>query len=109
MDIMLKKRVVAPETISDRQFFQQLAEEGEITWTEFNDAVGPGILPASLEEIILILPESPDDAIRQRVRGIIRGAMTFDRSNENVALLSWGYGWSPERITDFWSKASKLK
>jgi hypothetical protein len=95
-----------PETISDRQFFQQLAIEGDITQDEALAAVQTGAIPAKLESVIAELPAS--DQFNAKM--LLAGATTFNFSNPLTMALAAAL--SPPRTEDqmkaLWTAASQL-
>lgn len=100
---------VVPEVISDRQFFQQLAEQNEITWTEAEDAVGPGVLPASMQALIDQLPPGDDGNDQARARVALRGATTFERSHPLTETIRQLFGWTEAELDEFWIAASVIR
>lgn len=94
-----------PETISDRQFFQALANLGIITEAEAIAAVATGTLPALLDGLVEAIP---DPAARFDARMKLCGAVEFSRSQPLVAALGSSFGWSPDQIDDLWRAAGSL-
>lgn len=99
-----KGRVVIPQVISDRQFFQRLAQMGVITPAEALAAVGPGEIPPAMGAIILQMPESERFAAQM----LLTGATQFDRSHPMVAMFGGALGWSSAQLDDFWLTAAAL-
>lgn len=97
--------VPVPETISDRQFFQALAESPFkiITQEEALAAVKTGDLPASMIAMIQALP----DAAKFSAEMILSGATEFRRSHPLVAAFGTAFGWTSEQIDAFWIEAAK--
>lgn len=93
-----------PDEISDRQFFQQMANEGRITQQEALDAVGSGVIPTAMDALVDQLPESRRFAARM----LIRGATTFRRMHPVTELIGQLYGMTSEQIDATWRKASLL-
>lgn len=93
-----------PSEISDRQFFQQLAVDGLITEAEALDAVGPGVIPASMDGLIDDLP--PEQQFSARM--LVRGATTFLRNHPVTQLIGQLYGLSSAQIDTLWRNASHL-
>lgn len=93
-----------PEEISDRQFFQQLAVDGLITQAEALDAVGPGIIPASMAALIARLPAAQQFPAQM----LVRGATIFRRDHPVTALIGQLYGLSSAQIDTLWANASNL-
>ena len=96
--------VMTPSSISDRQFFQQLAIQGLITEQEAEEAVGPGTIPVSMVSLINQLP------VEQRfsARMLVRGATRFERNHSVTKLIGTLYGLSDSEIDTLWINASKL-
>lgn len=94
----------APSTISDRQFFQQLARLGVIAEAEALAAVGPGEVPAALSAMIDTMPE----AERFPARMLLTGATQFDRNHPLVPMFAAAFGWSTDDINTFWTAAASL-
>ena len=91
-----------PQVISDRQFFQLLANRGIITAEEALAAVGPGIIPAQLEIFVGLLPEQDRFAARM----VLSGATEFDRTHPLVQVFGHLFSWTPQDIDDFCTEAS---
>lgn len=96
--------VPIPDEISDRQFFQQMAIEGRINQQEALDAVGSGVIPASMAALVEQLPQSQRFAARM----LIRGATTFRRTHPVTELIGQLYGMTGEQIDTTWRAAAKL-
>lgn len=93
-----------PQTISDRQFFQQLAVAGVITQAEALAAVKTGDIPAALDSIVQSLP--PEDAFNAEM--LLSGATIFDRSHPMTAALAVAMGWTTEQLDALWTAAAAL-
>lgn len=93
-----------PALISDRQFFQQLAVMGLITEAEALDAVGPGILPASMLALINMLPQEQ----RFSTKIILTGATAFERSHPLTPVLGGMYGLDSDALDDVWRQGALL-
>lgn len=93
-----------PQEISERQFFQQLANDGRITQQEALDAVGSGVIPAAMEDLIGELPSDNQFAVRM----LVRGATVFRRNHPVVALIGQIYGMNDAQIDVLWSEAAQL-
>lgn len=93
-----------PQTISDRQFFQLLAERGIITEAEALDAVGPGIMPKAMMALIDKLPQDKRFAAKM----LVTGASTYERSSPFATLIGQLYGWSDADIDQAWRDANAL-
>lgn len=93
-----------PESISDRQFFQQLAVEGLITRQEAIQAVKTGELPQVFATFIASLPEDGQFAAEMA----LSGATTFNRSNPLVAAFAAAQGIDSATVDSIWRAAFKL-
>lgn len=95
---------LVPQTISDRQFFQQLAVQGIITQDEALAAIGPGTLPAALGALVSNLPAEQQFPASM----LLKGAVQFERQHPMVAVLGQAFGWTSDQIDDLWRAASRL-
>ena len=93
-----------PQSISDRQFFQQLAVQGVITQVEALSAVKTGTIPAALQTLINGLP--PDQQFGANM--IVSGATTFERNNPLTIAIGTAYGWSSDQINALFRAAAAL-
>jgi len=93
-----------PEIVSARQFFQQLAKDGDCTEAEALAYVQTGALPAALSTVIDSLPEG----IRFDVRMEVIGANEFYRSTPTVDLVGYLLGKDSAALDRIWRLASKL-
>lgn len=93
-----------PQVISDRQFFQLLAQRQVISGEEALAAVGPGDIPAAMGAIIDGMPADQ----RFPARMLLTGATQFDRQHPLVAAFAAAFGWSAADVDAFWSSASAL-
>lgn len=93
-----------PATITDRQFFQQLAVEGTITPDEALAAVKTGTLPAALSAIVAGLPSDQQFGANM----LLCGAVTFHRDAPLTAQIGQSSGRSSAQLDDFFRKASAL-
>ena len=91
--------------ISDRQFFQQLALDGEITEAEAEDAVATGTVPAALLAVIEALPAGSHFAARM----FLKGATSFERYHPMTETLGQLMGWDSVKLDALWTKAAALK
>ena len=94
-----------PQTISDRQFFQQLAIMQIITQEEALAAVKTGAIPAALQSIVDTIV---DDQTRFNVEMILSGATTFERSHPLTNNIGTAYGMTSEQMDDFFRAAYVL-
>ena len=91
-------------TISDRQFFQGLAIQGEITQAEALAAVKTGDLPQRLEDYIAQLPAEDQFAAQM----LLSGATTFQRNHPMVALIGDMIEMTSAELDTFWNFCSTL-
>ena len=92
-----------PASISDRQFFQQLATDGIITEDQAL-ASNAAIIPAPLLAIIDQMPAEQ----RFSVKMLVSGATTFERDNDVTIAIGEAYGMSPDDIDAFFIAAAAL-
>lgn len=93
-----------PQTISDRQFFQQLAIAGVISQEEALAAVKTGDIPAALSGFIAALP----DAARFNAEMLLSGATLFQRAHPLTDAIAAAQGMTPEQVDDFFRAAAAL-
>jgi hypothetical protein len=93
-----------PATISDRQFFQQLAADGIITRAEALAAVKTGEIPAALAGIIDALPDDQ----KFDAEMLLSGATTFERAHPLSVAIGEARGMTPEEVDDFFRRAAAL-
>lgn len=94
-----------PGIISDRQFFQALANQGAITKEEALAAVQVGAVPATLQAFI---DAHLADADKFAAQMLLSGAVEFHREHPLVKALGTGMGWTDEQLDELWLAASKL-
>jgi hypothetical protein len=93
-----------PQSISDRQFFQQLAVQNLITQAEALAAVTTGTIPSAMQTFVNQLPvDQQFDATMK-----ISGAREFLRSDPLVAAFGKMHDMSPGDIDGLWINASRL-
>ncbi|AWB24197.1 hypothetical protein DA075_27705 [Methylobacterium currus] len=90
--------------VSDRQFFQALAQAGAITPDEALAAVMTGTLPTRIEAAVANLPE----AERFAARMLVSGATTFERGHPMVARLGAALGYDAAALDALWRQAAAL-
>lgn len=90
--------------ISDRQFFQGLAIQGEITQEEALAAVKTGDLPQRLEDYIAQLPTADQFTARM----LLSGATTFQRNHPMVAIMGDMIAMTSAELDTFWNFCSTL-
>lgn len=93
-----------PESISDRQFFQQLAVQGVISQDDALAAVRIGTIPAALQALINGLPADQQFGATM----IISGATIFERNHPLTVALGADYGWTVAQLDDFFRAAAVL-
>ncbi len=92
-----------PQSISDRQFFQQLSIFGIISEDEAL-ASNRGIIPAPMLAIIDQMPADQQFSAKM----IISGATVYNRNDPLTIGIGTAYGWTSEQIDDFFRAASAL-
>jgi hypothetical protein len=93
-----------PNEISDRQFFQALAQAGEITQDEALAAVGTGAIPARMADAIALLPEEQQFPARM----LVSGNVVYRRDSPMVAMLQQNLGWTDQQTDGLWKLAASL-
>jgi hypothetical protein len=93
-----------PITISDRQFFQQLAIMGKITQAEALAAVGTGAIPPEMQSVLNAMPADQQFSAEM----ILTGARDFLRTDPLVAVYAQSQGMSDDDINALWLAASAL-
>lgn len=96
-------RPVPPE-ISDRQFFQALAQEGMISEGDALASVQAGALPPAFDALIAALPASAQFPARM----VVTGATIFRRDHPLTAAFGAWAGKSPAQIDDLFRLAAAL-
>lgn len=92
-----------PESITDWQFFQQLAVIGIITQDEALASNG-GVIPAPMLDIIDQLPSEKKFEAKMRVGG----STVYHRDNWLTIAIGAAYGWTTAQIDDFFRAAAAL-
>jgi hypothetical protein len=92
-----------PESISDRQFFQQLAIEGIITEADAL-ASNAAVIPPPLLAIINQMPTDQQFGVKM----LVSGATTFEFSNPVTVAISTAYGWTEAQRAAFFTAAAAL-
>ncbi len=90
--------------ISDRQFFQALAQAGAITPDAALAAVMTGTLPAPIAAAVEALPQ----AERFAARMLLSGATAFERGHPMVAQLGAALGYDAASLDALWRQAATL-
>lgn len=93
-----------PSEISDRQFFQELANMELITEEEAEDAVASGVVPAAMLALVNLLPQEQ----RFPARMLLKGATKFERSHPITDTIGQMYGMDSAALDDLWRRASAL-
>jgi hypothetical protein len=93
-----------PSVITNRQFYQQLAVQSEITQQEALDAIRTGVIPARLAAAITTLPTDQQFSATMAVIG----SPEFRRAHPTTQLLQTAMGWTSTQTDDLWRKASQL-
>lgn len=104
-EIILQASSIAPDEISRRQFFQQLAVAGIISNAEALAAMKSGAVPQALQAIIDALPTEQD---RFNAEMLVVGADTFYRTHPLTETVRLAMQWTEEQRDSFWLEASKL-
>ena len=94
-----------PPSISDRQFFQQLAIAGKITQDEALAAVKTGTIPAMLQAIIDAMPDAGN---RFNAEMLLSGATVFLRAHPLTEALGEAQGMTSEEIDALFRAAAQL-
>lgn len=94
---------MVPQSISDRQFFQQLAVLGIITQDDAL-ASNAAVIPPPL---LTIINEMPADK-QFNAKMVISGATVFERNNPLTIDIGTAYGWTSAQIDDFFRAAAAL-
>lgn len=92
-----------PQSISDRQFFQQLAVQGIITEDQAL-AANAAVIPAPLASLIDAMPADQQFGAKM----IVSGATVFERSNPLTIAIGTAYGMSSNQIDAFFIAAAAL-
>ena len=91
-------------SISDRQFFQQLALDGVISEAEAEAAVATGVIPAAMLALVDALPAGQ----RFGARMMLMGATVFERHHPLTETIGALYGWDSARIDRLFEHAASL-
>ena len=98
--------IAVPHEISDRQFFQTLANRGLISKQEALAAVKVGELPPAM---LALIGQILDEDAAFAVEMAISGATIFERDHPDTELLAYLYGWDDAALDDIWIEAGNLK
>lgn len=94
-----------PQTISDRQFFQQAAILGIITQAEALAAVQTGTIPPVLQSIVDGIQDASE---KFAATMLLAGATVFERNHPFTNAVGVALGWSSQQIDQFFIDAAKL-
>ena len=97
--------VYVPDTISDRQFFQQASILGVISQAEALAAVQTGTIPPVLQSIVDGIQNSSE---KFAATMLLAGATVFERNHPFTNAVGNALDWSSEQIDQFFIDASKL-
>jgi hypothetical protein len=92
-----------PDSISDRQFFQQLAIIGIITEDQAL-ASNAAVIPPPLLAIIDAMPSEQQFAAKM----LVSGATVFERSHPMTIAIGAAYGMSSDQVDEFFREAAAL-
>jgi hypothetical protein len=93
-----------PATISDRQFYQQLAVAGIITEDEALAAVQTGAIPDALAEIIDGMPSEKKFGAKM----MVGGAVSFERDHPLTKEIATAFGMQSNAVDEFFRDAARL-
>ena len=93
-----------PPDISDRQFFQQLALDGDITQDEALAAVTVGAMPKAIASAVAQLPAGQQFPAKMA----LCGATLFERATPFVGMLGPVLGKTPAQLDAIWRAAALL-
>lgn len=95
--------IPVPPSISDRQFFQQLANDGIISQSEAL-ASNAAVIPAPLLAILEAMPADQQFSAKM----IVSGATIYKREDPLTVAIGTAYGWSAGQIDAFFQAAAAL-
>jgi len=95
--------MLVPRSISDRQFFQQLAVAGIISEAEAL-ASNAAVIPAPLLAIIDEMPEDQQFGVKM----LVSGATSFERDNPVTVAIGSAHGMTADQIDAFFVAAAAL-
>jgi len=94
-----------PQSISDRQFAEQLAIDGLITIQEGLDWVSAGIVPTQLQSIVDAIE---DPAMNRSANFLLRGATIFERNHPMTEFLGAALGKTGDDLDAIWRSGALL-
>lgn len=92
-----------PQSISDRQFFQQLAVDGIITQDQAL-ASNAAVIPPPLLTIIEAMPAEQQFAAKM----LVSGATVFERNHPMTLAIAAARAMTSEQVDDFFRAAAAL-
>lgn len=95
-----------PEEISDRQFAYALAIKGRLTFDEAEEWSAVGALPQVVLDALALVPET--DNLRAIVRGKLRSATAYRRSDSATVLMAQLMGETPQFMDEVWTLGATL-
>lgn len=95
---------VAKIVISDRQFYQALAVQSQITQQEALDAVKVGTIPVAIGDKLAGFP--PDQKFNAEM--MLSGATAFERYHPMTLNLQQMMGWTDQATDELWNLAASL-
>lgn len=95
--------IIVAESISDRQFFQQLAVEGIISQADAL-ASNAAVIPPPLLALIEQLPSDQQFAAKM----LVGGATVFKRHHPLSIAIGAAFGFNSAQMDAFWTAADKL-
>lgn len=100
--------VEVPETVSQRQFMQQLATQGDITWDECFAYLGTGTIPRIFADAIAKIPVDQDSNAQNKAKAAFIGATSFNRHSLETITLGQLIGKSPADLDNIWIAAEQI-
>lgn len=91
-------------SLSDVQFFHQLALDGVISEGEALAAVASGAIPPALGEAFAHLPEAERFGAEIRLAGLT----SFARLDPTIGRIQAALGWPDQTLNAFWDDAKRL-
>ncbi|MBP1064846.1 hypothetical protein JOE51_006313 [Bradyrhizobium japonicum] len=94
-----------PASISDRQFFQQLAINGTISRDDALAAVKVGTIPAPLQAIVNAIQDAEQ---RFAANMLLSGATVFERAHPLTAAIGAAQGMTSDQVDIFFRAAAQV-
>jgi hypothetical protein len=98
------KQPLTTRIISDRQFFQALAQLRVITKEEALAAVRTGTIPHAFDDLM----QGMDEQAHFVTQMLLSGATQFERDHSLVPKFGEALGWTNDQIDDLWRMAAAL-